>query len=72
MKTFANANARDRPGTRASLGSRRRRRPARRRSPAAAAICSQLVKDRIVSPDVIVNLQDDPRTRSGDESAAAA
>ena len=48
------------------------RRPDARRSPAAAATCSALVKERIVPPDVIVNLKTIKGARPGRRRSAAA
>ena len=56
------------------ISSTRSRSPSRRTapagqacaSPAAAATCCGLVKERLVAPDVLVNLKTIKRSRSGD------
>ena len=57
MKAFTNANPRDLAHavtliTRGAAG-----RAAASRSPAAAAICSGMMKERLVTPDVLVSLK---------------
>ena len=57
MKAFTNANPRDLAHARDPGAADARERHARPRSPAAAAICSGMMKERLVSPDVLVNLK---------------
>ena len=73
MKTFANAKPARRPAGASALAAARRTRPGKPcRSPAAAATCSALVKERIVTPDVIVSLRAIEGLEPGVAAAAAA
>ena len=72
MKTFANANARDVQQA-VNAGRRTRTRAARRSSFAGGGSdLLGLVKERIVAPDVIVNLHDRSRARPGRRRPPAA